>query len=84
MKKERQLPQGIAIKEKTTMSNEQAMIELNEQDLEQVNGAGGGYYYYPYPKEYRYDEKHLFINEQTAYSNFTYQLDEYHEVIKYY
>jgi hypothetical protein len=66
------------------MSNEQAMIELNEQDLEQVNGASGGYYYYPYPKEYRYDEKHLFINEQTAYSNFTYQLDEYHEVIKYY
>jgi hypothetical protein len=65
-------------------TKEQAVIELNEQDLEQVNGAGGGYPYYYYPREYRYDEKHLFIHNQTPYSDFTYKLDEYHEVIKYY
>jgi hypothetical protein len=61
----------------------QAMVELNEQDLEQVNGASGCYYYYPYPKEIRYDEKHLHIDEYTPYSSYHLQYDSYSYVVKY-
>jgi hypothetical protein len=65
------------------MNTQNQMVELNEQELEQVNGACGGYYYYPYPKEIRYDEKHLNIHEQTAYSSYDLQYDSYSYVVKY-
>jgi hypothetical protein len=63
------------------MTQNQAMIELDEQDLEQVNGASGGYY--PYPKEVRYNERHLEVHHQTPHFEFNYELNTSYYIVKY-